>query len=124
MLAAEQRRFAELFRGTPVVFSTQSDGSLRVELPLQYCFDAARSSVKPPLAAVLERLARSQQNEYTRLVVTAPADPNAKALALGTERAASARDYLVARGVALDRLSISAVARGPVRVVVADATVP
>ena len=38
-LAAEQRRLSELFRGTPVVFSMQADGSLRVEVPLGFCFD-------------------------------------------------------------------------------------
>ena len=48
-LAAEQRRLAELFRGTPVVFAMQNDGSLRVTVPLEFSFDRGRHAVKPPL---------------------------------------------------------------------------
>ena len=125
MLAAEQRRLADLFRGTPVIFALQPDGSLRVEVPLRYCFDSGRSGVKPPLAAVLDRIARSQRDAPTRLLVSAPADPAAKGLALATERAVSTRDYMVERGVAATRFAISALARGGVvRIVVADAAAP
>src|SRR5262245_53712881 len=73
-LAAEQKRLAALFDGTPVVFAMQGDGSLRVEVPLRYSFDAGSSTVKPPLAAVLERIARSQRRAGSRLLVVAPGD--------------------------------------------------
>ena len=120
-LAAEQRRLAELFRGTPVVFALEPDGSLRVEVPLRYCFDSVRAEVKPPLAAVLDRVAASQRRERTRLLVTAPADPGAKGLRLATERAVSTRDYLMGRGIAGTRFSISSLAGGGVvKLVVAD----
>ena len=55
-LAAEQRRLADLFRGTPVVFQMQSDGSLRVEVPLRYSFDTGGSTVKPGLQPGSERV--------------------------------------------------------------------
>lgn len=120
-LAAEQRRLAELFRGTPVVFSMQPDGSLRITVPLQFSFDKGRFAVKPPLAVVLDRVASSQRAEATRLVVTAPADPKGKGLLLATERATSARDYMVGRGVDATRFSITAVGSGDaVVIVVAD----
>lgn len=117
-LAAEWRRLAELFRGTPVVFTRQADGNLRVDVPLHYCFDAGLAVVRPPLAAVLDRVAASQRNQTTRLVVTAPADPGAKGLALASERAVNARDHMVAGGVAARRFSIASVAQGGVRVLV------
>jgi len=124
-LLAEQRRLAALFRGTAVAVVAQPDGSLRVEVPLRLCFDSGSAAVKPTLATVLDHLASSQRSEATRLVVTAPTDPAAKALLLATERAAAARDYMVERGVDAMRFSISAVARGSVvKIVVATAASP
>ncbi|HUP05633.1 MAG TPA: hypothetical protein VMU47_00670 [Caldimonas sp.] len=120
-LAEEQRRLAELFKGTPVVFELQKDGSLRVSVPLRYSFDRGRHAVKPPLGAVLERVAKSQRAEPTRLSVIAPTDPGAKGLLLATERASSARDYMVARGVQATRFSIAAAGGGDVVIVVAEA---
>lgn len=120
-LAAEQRRLAGLFQGTPVVFSMQPDSSLRVTVPLHYAFDKGRFAVKPPLGAVLDRIAKSQRTEATRLLVAAPTDPGSKRLLLATERAASARDYMVARGIDATRFSISALSSGAsVVIVVAD----
>jgi len=120
-LADEQRRLADLFRGTPVVFAMQKDGSLRVSVPLRYSFDRGRHAVKPPLGAVLERVAKSQRSEPTRLTVTAPADPGAKGLLLATERASSARDYMVAHGVPATRCVVAAAGSGDVVIVVAEA---
>ncbi|HEX7438618.1 MAG TPA: hypothetical protein VF319_00850, partial [Caldimonas sp.] len=120
-LAAEQRRLAELFRGTPVVFAMQADGSLRVSVPVRYSFDKGRYAVKPALAAVLDRVARSQRAEATRLRVAAPADPQGNGPSLAAERATSARDYMVGRGVDARRFSIAAALSGDeVVIVVAD----
>src|SRR4051794_957094 len=107
-LLVEQRRLAASFRGTPVTVVAQPDGSLRVEVPLRLCFDSGSSEVKPTLASVLDRLASSQRSESTRLVVSAPTDPAAKALLLATERAVATRNYLVERGIDAARFSISA----------------
>ena len=120
-LADEQRRLADLFRGTPVVFEMQRDGSMRVSVPLRYSFDPGRYAVKPPLGAVLDRVARSQRAEATHFAVTAPADPSSKGLMLGTERASSTRDYMVARGVHATRFSIAAAGSGDVVIVVGEA---
>jgi outer membrane protein OmpA-like peptidoglycan-associated protein len=124
-LLAEQRRVEALFRGTAAAVVAQADGSLRVEVPLRLSFDSGSAAVKPTLATVLDRLASSQRTGATRLVVTAPTDPAAKALLLATERAVATRDYLVERGVDATRFSISAVARGSVvKIVVANPAAP
>jgi outer membrane protein OmpA-like peptidoglycan-associated protein len=123
-LPAEQRRLADLFRGTPVVFAMQADGSLRVTVPLQYAFDKGRFAVKPPLAAVLVRLARSQRTESTRWLVAAPADPQSKGLMLATERATSTRDYLVGHGIEATRFSIAAAGGGDAIVIVIAQAAP
>lgn len=120
-LGDEQRRLAELFRGTPVVFAMQSDGSLRVEVPLRFSFDPGASVVKPPLAAVLDRLALSQRKQPTRLHVAAPADPGARnAAVLARDRTASTRDYLVAHGIAPTRLVAASASSDQIEIVVVD----
>ncbi len=112
-LASEQRRLAELFRGTPVAFTMQADGALRVTVPLQFCFDRAALVVKPPLAAVLDRLAKSQRDQTTRLRVAAAPDPGkgTAADALARRRADTARDYLVAQGIQANRLTVASLAQ-------------
>ena len=124
-LAAEQKRLAALFDGTPVVFAMQADGSLRVEVPLHFAFDAGSSTVKPPLAAVLDRIARSQRNANSRLLVVAPGDKRGKGITLATERAGSARDYMVGHGIAATRFAVSGVIEPElVRIVVSDGGSP
>lgn len=124
-LAAEQRRLSALFDGTPVVFAMQGDGSLRTDVPLRFSFDAGASVVKPPLAKVLDTLAASQRQAGSRLLVVAPADKRSGPR-LAAERAASARDYLVGRGLAATRFTVSGAAAEPelVRIVVSDSGSP
>ena len=103
-LASEQSRLAGLFRGTPVSFVMQADGSLRTTVPRSFSFDLGAGKVKPPLAAVLDRLARSQLSMDSTLRVTAPPDPQARVAPLARDRALSIRDYLIARGISPTRL--------------------
>ncbi len=120
-LGDEQRRLAELFRGTPVVFQMQSDGSLRVEVPLRYAFDRGASAVKPPLAAVLDRIALGQRGQPTRVHVAAPGDPGARNTMLARDRAVSTRGYLMAHGIAVTRFAPLATAGGEqLEITVAD----
>lgn len=121
-LAAEHKRLSELFKGTPVVFSMQADGSLKVDVPLSFCFDRGAFVVKPPLAAVLDRVARSQRDDTTKLRVTASGDTAASGASLARDRAASARDYMVARGVLAARVVLASGAPGEgVELVVSEA---
>ena len=124
-LAIEKLRLAELFRGTPVLFALQPDGSLRAEVPLQFSFDAGRTAVKPPLAAVLDRIATGQLNEATQINVSAPTDPATKDTSLVGGRSASVRDYLVGRGLAATRIVVSpSSGSAVVRIVVTDMPAP
>lgn len=121
-LASEQRRLANLFRDTPVVFEMQADGSLRAEVPLRYSFDARRAAVKPPLGKVLDLIASSQTERSTLLRVFAPTDAGGGQARLARERAASTRDYLVARGIAVTRFTGVMPAEGDaVRIIVSEA---
>lgn len=121
-LALEQVRLAELFRGTPVIFSMQQDGSLRATVPRRFSFDAGAAQVKPPLAAVLDRLAKSQSQTNSRLRVSAPADPEPRSpQTLSRDRASAVRERLVGQGIVATRLQISSVVQSEqVEIVVSD----
>lgn len=106
-LAGEQKRLAALFEGTPVLFALDAEGRLKAELPLRYCFDAGRSEVKPPLAAVLDRLARSQRAAATRFALSPPFDAGSRDAALAQARGDSVRRYLVERGIGASRFVAS-----------------
>ena len=110
-LASEHKRLIELFRGTPVVFVMQSDGSLRSAVPLRYCFDRGGTAIKPPLAAVLDRLAKSQRYENSRFRVAAPPDPGTKETPLLRDRVLAVRERLIAQGIAASRIAMGSVAQ-------------
>ncbi len=120
-LAAEQRRLSALFDGTPVVFAMQADGSLRVTVPRYFCFDRGAVRVKPPLAAVLDRLAKSQLDAPSKFRLSAPADPETRGPALVRDRGVALRDYLMGQRIAAERLQLmSAVQTEWVEIVVME----
>jgi outer membrane protein OmpA-like peptidoglycan-associated protein len=124
-LASEQKRLAALFRDTPAVFVMQPDGSLRSAVPLRYCFERGSSVVKPALAAVVDRLAKSQLQEASRFRVAAPPDPGTKETPLLRDRVGAVRDRLVAQGIAASRITLGGAAQVEgVEVFVADAAAP
>lgn len=104
-LGVERTWLASWFRGTPVLVAQRSDGAVTVDVPREFCFEPGDSSVKPALAAVLNKVAESMGRlPGTRLpLLAAPGDPGASAT-LALRRATKVREYLVARGVAAARL--------------------
>ncbi len=106
-LATEQKRLGDLFADTPVAVERMADGRLRLHVPLRYSFDAGRAAVKPPLAALLDRLAtglRLQPGFAVRINASGDAR-GAGTTQLARERAAAARDYLVLKGAPVTRFS-------------------
>lgn len=97
-LVAEQRWLEDLFRGTPVAIAPLGPGPnspLKLEVPLKFSFDDGKAVVKPPLGAVLDRVAASMARQpRTRVQVAAPAAAPAD----------SVRSHLVARGVQAHRI--------------------
>ena len=112
-VASEQRRLRDELRDAPVVVvETTSEGRLRVAVPLRYAFEAGRGAVKPPLAAVLDRMAPGLKPGGFDVRVAAPADGRGGSPLLAQDRAAGVRDYLVGRGVPLARFTGLAQAPG------------
>jgi len=119
-LAVERQWLQAWFEGTPVRITQRSEASFSVEVPRDYCFDAGRSAVKPPLAAVLDKLAQSLQRKPAARVelLAAPGDA-AAAPALAQQRADNLRKHLIARGVSSEQLgppTIASVAAVQLRV--------
>lgn len=99
-LEAQRKHLVDALRGTPVTVESTADHRLRVEVPLKFCFDAGRSVVKPPLAAVLKEIATGlKPHAQAEVRIAAPSDGAKGSAQLAQERAASTRDYLVSRGV-------------------------
>lgn len=106
-LQSERDRLADALAGTPVVVEMTDDGRLRVQVPLEFSFDRGRAAVKPPLAAVLDRVSTGLRRQNTvEVTINGPTDANgAGGLLMAQDRAGSARDYLVARGVSPTRFA-------------------
>jgi hypothetical protein len=103
-LDSERQWLAAWFKGTPVAIG-QRDGAVTVEVPREFCFDAAKTSVKPPLAAVLDKVAESMRRvPSTQLAFVAAPDDGPAGAALAVQRAGQVREYLRGRGVAPVRL--------------------
>lgn len=107
-LAIEQQWLQDWFRGTPVRIGQRSDGSLAIDVPREFCFDAGRSQVKPALSAVLDKVAQSLlRRPSARLTLLAgPSDPGgaAEPATLALQRASVMQRQLRDRGVALARM--------------------
>jgi outer membrane protein OmpA-like peptidoglycan-associated protein len=112
-LAVERQWLASWFKGTPVVVAQRPDGAVVVDVPREFCFDPGHDTVKPALAAVLDKVAQSlRRTPVAELhLIAAPADANGAAT-FGVQRATRVYDYLRARGVATGRLAKPSAATG------------
>ena len=91
VLAAEVNWMRQLFDGTPVVIASEPDGSMRVDVPLTFSFDDKSNAPKPPLRAVMDKVAQSMARQASAKLHLATPGPVA--------RGAAMRSYLQGRGV-------------------------
>jgi outer membrane protein OmpA-like peptidoglycan-associated protein len=104
-LAVERQWLGSWFKDTPVKVAQRGDGAVSVEVPREFSFDAGKSSVKPALAAVLDKVAESLRRvPQAQVALVAAPDDGEVATALATQRAERIRDHLRSRGVAAGRL--------------------
>ncbi|MCD0417575.1 hypothetical protein LOC51_10150 [Rubrivivax sp. JA1024] len=109
-LVVERQWLQSWFDGTPVVITQKGSGPVAVEVPLAFSFDAGKRSVKPPLAAVLDKLAESLRRQpQMTLALAAPGDAGGDT-ALAAQRAAAVRSYLLGRGAGSAQLGAPQVA--------------
>ncbi len=91
VLAAEVAWMRQLFDGTPVVIASEPDGAMRVDVPLTFSFDDKSNAPKPPLRAVMDKVALSMARQASSKVHLSTPGPVA--------RGAAMRRYLQGRGV-------------------------
>ena len=114
-LAIERQWLLSWFKGSPVAIAQRADGAVTVDVPRQYCFDPGQNRIKPPLAAVLDKVAESlRRRPLVHLALAAPGDGRAD-VALGRDRAAQIQRYLRARGIGAERLEPPTVAEAAVQ---------
>lgn len=99
-LDTERQWLQSWFSGTPVLIAQHDDTLLSVDVPLEFCFEAGSSNVKPPLGVVLDKVAESlRRNPLVRLQLLAAPGDATRTSPLAEQRAAQVRKRLLSRGV-------------------------
>jgi len=113
-IAVERQWLTSWFKGTPVRIRQVDDSAIVVDVPREFCFDPGKTTVKPALGAVLDKMAQSLQRVPAANVVliAAPADAKGSST-LALQRAARVQERLRAAGVRGDRLGQPSVASAP-----------
>lgn len=94
--------------GTGVAVSQTADNRLKLDIPSDISFDVGRSNIKSDFAGVLNQFAGTlNANPTTSVTIVGHTDSSGSDAInepLSRDRANSARDYLVSRGVAATRI--------------------
>lgn len=96
--------------GTGVTVSQTADNQLKLDIPSDISFDTNSAVIKPNMRPILDRFAeglRTSPNAHVRIIGhTDSTGTDAINNPLSINRAASTRDYLVARGVPVTQIAI------------------
>ncbi|SEF46290.1 OmpA family protein [Nitrosomonas ureae] len=107
----EQKREMETATaGTGVQVTQTEDNRLKLNIPSDISFDTGRADIKPGFRPILDNFATTLiSNEDTAVKIIGHTDntgSNAINNPLSVNRAASTRDYLVSRGIPINRIQI------------------
>ncbi|MCZ7564958.1 MAG: OmpA family protein [Burkholderiales bacterium] len=106
----QKRQMEAATQGTGVEVTQTADNQLKLEIPSDISFDVGRADIKPEMRPVLDRFAQSLgAHPVTTVRIIGHTDStggDAINNPLSVNRAASARDYLAARGVSAQRIAI------------------
>lgn len=109
-MAKKKAAMEQATAGTGVAVTQTADNQLKLNIPSDISFDTGRSNIKPNLQPILDQFAQglsSQPNTEIRIIGhTDSTGSDAINNPLSINRAASARDYLAARGVDSRRIQI------------------
>ena len=106
----QKQEMEQATAGTGVSVSQTADNRLKLDIPSDVSFDTNRAEIKPNLRPILDRFATTlNQNPVTTVTIIGHTDSTGSDAInnpLSINRAASTRDYLTARGVAVNRIAI------------------
>jgi outer membrane protein OmpA-like peptidoglycan-associated protein len=107
-MGATSQRLRGALSGSDVDVSQTTDQRLWLSLPVETAFPKGRSAVTPGAAANLDKVAQAlRANTRAQVQIVGDADPGASGPALALDRAASARDWIVGRGVPASRIVVA-----------------
>ena len=102
-MEAQKRDMEAATRGTGIAVTQTANNELKLAIPSDVSFDTGRAAIKSNFAPVLNQFAnglRNNPNAEVRIIgYTDATGSDAINNPLSVERAASTRDYLIARGV-------------------------
>lgn len=106
----QKQQMEQATRGTGIEVAKTADNRLKVNIPSDAGFDTGRADIRPALAPVLDSFASGvRQNPNARVTIIGHTDStgtDAINNPLSVNRAASTRDYVVARGVPMAAITI------------------
>lgn len=106
----QKRAMEDATQGTGVAVTQTPDNELKLDIPSDISFDTGRADIKPDMRPVLDKFAQSlTQHPVTTVRIIGHTDSTGSDAInnpLSLNRAASARDYLAARGVASSRIAV------------------
>ncbi|PKO91629.1 MAG: hypothetical protein CVU15_08395 [Betaproteobacteria bacterium HGW-Betaproteobacteria-1] len=109
-MEAQKQEMEQATAGTGVAVTQTEDNRLKLEIPSDISFDTGRADIKSNFRPILDKFATSlAQNPATTVTIIGHTDStgtDAINNPLSINRAASTRDYITARGVAVSRISI------------------
>ena len=107
----QKKAMEQATQGTGVSLSQTADNQLKLDIPSDVSFDTNRYDIKPNLRPILDRFATTlNQNPVTTVTIIGHTDSTGTDAIndpLSVNRAAATRDYLVAHGVATNRIIIN-----------------
>ncbi len=109
-MEAKKRQMEQATAGTGTVITQTQDNQLKLSIPNDISFASGRYDIQPRLMPILDQFAQglNQQPSMEVRIVGHTDNTGSDAVnnPLSINRAQSARDYLVSRGVAAQRISI------------------
>ena len=106
----KKRQMERATAGTGTVVTQTADNQLKLSIPNDISFATGRHDIQPRLMPILDQFAQglNQQPSMEVRIVGHTDNTGSDAIdnPLSVNRAQSARDYLVSRGVAASRISI------------------
>ena len=111
-MAAAARKLRDELQSSGIAVAQSADQRLWLSLPAEAVFPAGRSALKPPATPWFDLIAATLRGQPRAIVqIFAEADPRSRddnaSRVLALDRAASARDWMVARGVSAQRVSVA-----------------
>lgn len=105
----QKRAMEQATAGTGVQVSQTADNRLKLDIPSDISFNTGKSDIAPNFRSILDRFAASlNENRATTVTIIGHTDDTGSEainMPLSRDRAAHTRDYLVARGVAANRIT-------------------